>query len=156
MNRCEQDDYLIPLRYRELETKLASDTRLASRRPEPAFATVGGTSYPDQLFWATPARCRHFLLQPKVMATEDAEHVGGGVRPTERVVERTFATGSRLGRRSPNDCVSKCRHLNRSNQLVLGAARTFSGSPPPVQCLAAVCRATAAHACHFGGLLRSR
>lgn len=76
MQLAERDDYLIPVNYKQLEAKLAADTRLASIRPTPAFATVGGIAYPGPPVLGDARALSAFMLQPKVYAADEAEQVG--------------------------------------------------------------------------------
>jgi hypothetical protein len=73
---AESDEFVTPVNYRLLETKLAKDQRLASSRPYPAFAVVGGYAYPGPPVLGDARALSGFMLQPRVYSSEEPEHVG--------------------------------------------------------------------------------
>jgi hypothetical protein len=72
----EDDEFLTPVNYRKLEAKLANDQRLASIRPYPAFASVGGHTYPGPAVLGDARALSGFMLQPRVFSPKDEEQVG--------------------------------------------------------------------------------
>ena len=70
------DEYITPVNYRQLEARLSEDQRLASIRPTPAFAVVGGYAYPGPPVLGDARALSGFLLQPRVYAADEPEHVG--------------------------------------------------------------------------------
>lgn len=73
---ASSDDYVTPVNYRKLEAKLAKEQRLASIRPVPAFAVVGGYAYPGPPVLGDARALSGFLLQPRKYSADEPEHVG--------------------------------------------------------------------------------
>jgi len=86
----ELDEFLIPVNYRALEAKLADDQRLASLRPHPAFAVVGGYAYPGPPVLGDARALSGFMLQPRVFSADESEHVGWVVFDSSTVPDGEF------------------------------------------------------------------
>jgi len=76
---ADSDEYVTPVNYRRLEAKLAADQRLATIRPTPAFAVVGGFAYPGPPVLGDARALSGFMLQPSRCEVEDPELVGWAV-----------------------------------------------------------------------------
>lgn len=70
------DEYLIPVNYRDLEAKHAAEYRFAAFRPMPAFAVVGGYTYPGPPVLGDARALGSFMLQPREYNVDEETHVG--------------------------------------------------------------------------------